>query len=236
MIGYGNHISKWIAREVSRCQDVTEKQTVTRFFLEILEEMLNLDNFNGASTILTGLTSPSLSLSPSPSPTASSLAYSSNAVATPHLEGIDAECRKKIQKYEAYFSPKLHMKGYRDAIAKVSPNSPCIPYIHAVLNDLIGITDSLPDVIDGGLIHFKKCRAIASFAEYFLSYRRSYSLLEPIFSIQKWIYEVIRDQVSFPFSLSLHLTNTSLSFNWLFSLSLSLLPLLSVVVGNVWGE
>ena len=188
MIGYGNHISKWIGRELSRCENQNQKSILCRYFVDLMEEFTKLENYNGTWIALAGFSS-------QPIGSASVTCLTSLSLSFVNVECLDAEYRKKIQKFELLFSPKTNMKGYREAIGRLPLHIPCIPCISVILSDFLSLFDSLPDVVDGGLIYFRKYRQLSLFVDDVMALQRNYNYLEPVISIQKWIYEVIRDQV-----------------------------------------
>jgi len=167
MIKQFNLFSNWVscALVTQACKD--DRVETLKKFIDLLDELCALNNFNGMMEVLSGINS------------------SSVRRMKKTFEGLDADYAKKFQKHEDLLSHKFSYKVYRENLHKINP--PCVPYMGVYLTDLTFLSDGNPDNVDGGLINFKKRRLIAEVIDEIQQYQVRYLKYERINCVQKWL-------------------------------------------------
>jgi son of sevenless len=167
MIKQFNLFSNWVSCELVTKALKDDRIDTLKKFIDLLDELHNLNNFNGMMEVISGINS------------------SSVRRMKKTFESLDAEYMKKFQKYEDLLSHKFSYKVYRENLHKINP--PCVPYMGVYLTDLTFLSDGNPDNVDGGLINFKKRRLIAEVIDEIQQYQVRYLKHESILCIQKWL-------------------------------------------------
>jgi vacuolar-type H+-ATPase subunit I/STV1 len=167
MIKQFNLFSNWVSCELVTKALKDDRIDTLKKFIDLLDELHNLNNFNGMMEVISGINS------------------SSVRRMKKTFESLDAEYMKKFQKYEDLLTHKFSYKVYRENLHKINP--PCVPYMGVYLTDLTFLSDGNPDNVDGGLINFKKRRLIAEVIDEIQQYQVRYLKHESILCIQKWL-------------------------------------------------
>ena len=144
--------------------------TTLKKFIDLMEELQALNNFNGMMEVLSGINSGSVRRMKKT------------------FAGLDAEYTKKFEKIEFLLSHKFSYREYRDHLHNINP--PCVPYMGVYLTDLTFMMDGNPDFVDGGLINFKKRRLIAEVIEEIDQYQVGYLKNESVACLQTWMSQL----------------------------------------------
>jgi hypothetical protein len=107
-----------------------------------------------------------------------------------YIHLIRTSQRIQFETNDNLFSEKSNWKKYREIIKKVS--GPCVPYLGVILSDLKSLKESL---VDGGMIHMEKCRAITSLLDDIRQLQVPYKGIEMISCVRKWMIE-LRDTLN----------------------------------------
>lgn len=133
-----DRISHWVGTSIVSHRLLSERTTVIRFILHLIEELLRLNNYMSASALIVGL----------------------NTIPVSRLKHSFGQLKRKDQKmmeqYNQLMDPTHSYRNYRTALRAASP--PSIPYIGLYLSDLTFIHEGNPDYIDEAqsIINFDK--------------------------------------------------------------------------------
>mmetsp|Transcript_16038 Transcript_16038/g.22271 ORF Transcript_16038/g.22271 Transcript_16038/m.22271 type:complete len:457 (+) Transcript_16038:73-1443(+) len=170
MIKQFNLFSNWVSCALVTQVTLEGRVETLKKFIDLMDELQTLNNFNGMMEVLSGINS-------------SSVRRMKKTFAA-----LDADCTKKFEKVEELLAHKFSYKVYRDHLHKINP--PCVPYMGVYLTDLTFLSDGNPDSVDGGLINFKKRRLIAEVIDEIHQYQVRYLKRESVDCIQKWLTEL----------------------------------------------
>ncbi len=161
-----------------------EKEAIIHRLIELIEELLELRNFNTAASVLVGLR---------------------NNLCRGAGEGEirDAEWRKRYVKVEGFFfghrsgskdRRSIQMKGAsvdsNDNAVKKMAELGGIPWLDTLLCELTKLGTELDDQVDGGLIHFAKYRQVNGIIRDIVALQVHSSGSEVIECIQTWLKDL----------------------------------------------
>jgi hypothetical protein len=141
MISRFNSISKWAIYSILNYPVLKKRAKAYTKFVEIAYELYQMNNFNGAVAIFSGLNNAAIYRLKQTKEKASS-----NITLT------------KYNALEALIDSNHSYKTYREALTNSSP--PCIPHLGVYLQDLTFIEDGNEDMLEENLINFTKRRMI----------------------------------------------------------------------------
>uniref|UniRef100_A0A7S4PFG4 Ras-GEF domain-containing protein n=1 Tax=Paramoeba aestuarina TaxID=180227 RepID=A0A7S4PFG4_9EUKA len=170
MIKQFNLFSNWVSCALVTQATLEGRVSTLKKFIDLMEALQALNNFNGMMEVLSGVNS------------------SSVRRMKKTFSSLDAEYTKKFDKIEFLLSHKLSYKEYRHHLHNINP--PCVPYMGVYLTDLTFLMDGNPDNVDGGLINFKKRRLIAEVIEEIHQYQVGYLKNESVACIQTWMAQL----------------------------------------------
>merc|ERR1712137_746506 len=142
-IQFSNTLSKWVAGEIVKTVNSKKRVAVVRRFIEIAEEMWNLNNFNSAAAILFGI--------------------DHRAVQRLQLtwKSIPKRELRKFQEFLELISVKDNFEKLRAAQDQAIP--PLIPYLAIYLKDIALLELGNPTIVSGttDVLNFAKFTMIA---------------------------------------------------------------------------
>jgi hypothetical protein len=165
-------ISKWVTTTLdSAHREVTLSYLIS--YIELLDILLKLKNFNGAFSIYDGIKrwkqlTPTRMMS-----------------RVPHLRQI-------YENAETIFSVKGNYKHYRKLLEKCT--LPCVPLVDVWLMDIESLTEHEPPFKSGNFINFEKCRLFSSVLAHIRGYQQRYHFTH-ISCLQKWLSGLVNEVV-----------------------------------------
>eukprot|EP01125_Pyxidicula_operculata_P016055 TRINITY_DN5495_c0_g1_i1.p1 TRINITY_DN5495_c0_g1~~TRINITY_DN5495_c0_g1_i1.p1 ORF type:complete len:727 (-),score=173.17 TRINITY_DN5495_c0_g1_i1:93-2216(-) len=162
-----NDMSHWVQTEILTEIDLKYRVKVIQKFIDICDELMNLQNYNGALEIMSGLKSSSVF----------------------RLKKTFGSINKTSQATYERIVQKLtsddNYKALRNLLHNLAP--PCIPYLGMFLTDLTFIEDANKDNTPEGLINFGKRKMIASTISEIQRYQIQRYKLRPVTEIQQFL-------------------------------------------------
>jgi son of sevenless-like protein len=140
MVARFNQLSMWVGSTIVSYPDIEERAQIIEKFIDIADQLWQLNNFNGVFTICSGLGLSSIFR----------LKKTWPMVSEAHLA--------KFETLKKSISPDSSFAAIRSRIKNVKP--PAIPYIGIYLTDLTFIEDGNPKYVNER-INFVKCKCFA---------------------------------------------------------------------------
>lgn len=162
MIKRFNDVSSWVTTEiVNQTENLKNRIAMIEKFIQIAQQFLELNNFNGVMEVLAGLQS----------------------AAVHRLKktwaGVKRKSNDKFDEFKTLMSNRGSYKNFRHMLHNVDP--PCIPYLGVYLTDLTFIEDGNPNTLnESGLINFSKRRKIASVIRDIQQFQQTHYSLEVV--------------------------------------------------------
>jgi len=162
MIKRFNDVSSWVTTEILKQADnLKNRTTMIEKFIQIAQQFLELNNFNGVMEVLAGLQS----------------------AAVHRLKktwaGVKKKSNEKFDEFKTLMSNRGSYKNFRHMLHNVDP--PCIPYLGVYLTDLTFIEDGNPNTLnESGLVNFSKRRKIASVIRDIQQFQQTHYSLEVV--------------------------------------------------------
>jgi len=142
MIERFNHVSRWVTYTLVTEQNLKKRTKILAFFLQLLQHLYELNNFNAIFQIVGGF------------------GNSSVHRLKKTFAGLKPPKDKILKDMTFFCDPAKSWSNYRKTITEVNP--PCVPFVGVYQTDLTFIEEGNPDKFSTtGLINFKKCRMIA---------------------------------------------------------------------------
>ncbi|KAH3732161.1 Ras guanine nucleotide exchange factor Q [Pelomyxa schiedti] len=139
-ISHTNFISRWVTSEIVSTQNLRKRVSVLRRFIAIAQECKLMNNWSTMYAICLGL----------------------NAQAVMRLKKTWKQIPRREREFFENSTNSLlesNMKKYRNELA--AAELPVIPYLAVFLKDLTFLEDGNPDMIDNGIINWKKIHGLA---------------------------------------------------------------------------
>ena len=146
-----NSVSSWVRTCMVKKVKKTERVELLKKYVRLMEELMELNNFNGMMEILSGLNRFlflhifSLLVSGLMNPP-----FFINSGAVRRLkktfEELGQEYQERLENIELLLTHRRSYKTYRDHLSQVSP--PCVPYMGVFLTALTFILDGNPDFLE----------------------------------------------------------------------------------------
>uniref|UniRef100_A0A6B2KZ98 Ras-GEF domain-containing protein n=1 Tax=Arcella intermedia TaxID=1963864 RepID=A0A6B2KZ98_9EUKA len=162
-ISWFNDMNFWVQTEILTEIDNRTRVKVLQKFVDICDQLVSLNNFNGAFEIMSSLNSTAIFR------------------LKKHLSGINS---KKFEKLRHTLRSQDNFKNVRNTLHTLSP--PCIPYLGMYLTDLTFIEEGNPDEVDGK-INFHKRKMIATTISEIMFYQQPPYCLKASSEIQQYL-------------------------------------------------
>eukprot|EP01125_Pyxidicula_operculata_P005664 TRINITY_DN1986_c0_g1_i1.p1 TRINITY_DN1986_c0_g1~~TRINITY_DN1986_c0_g1_i1.p1 ORF type:complete len:2857 (+),score=968.14 TRINITY_DN1986_c0_g1_i1:65-8635(+) len=127
MIEYSNRLSSWITTEILKWPTSKSRAQVISFFINVLQNLESMNNFNGIIQVL------------------SSLHSSTIGKLKKSWELVGKKERETFDRITELMSNVSHYKAYREVLSTLHDYQPCIPIISNVCADLFMVDDTVPD-------------------------------------------------------------------------------------------
>jgi hypothetical protein len=158
-INFLNHVSTWVSFTILNQEDTPNRVKVIQKFIRLLVSLIDINSFNMALAVHSGLSSASVYR----------LQEAWDGISENHTLRRDAASK--------LLSSENNSKRLREMMNKVYEKSePCSPYIGIFLRDLVYVDDGNPTFIDGR-INFLKCISTHALMHQILRFQeRNYKL------------------------------------------------------------
>jgi len=170
MISRFNDVSNWVASEIVKCTDLTQRTKILRFVIEMCEYCYELNNFNAVMEIISGLNSSSVH----------------RLKAT--WGGLPKKVVQSYQDMHATMSRELSYKAFRAVLRSVNP--PCIPYLGMYLTDLTFIEEGNQNKLPDGSINFTKRQRLSEVIAEIQTYQNTPYFLAEVSFIRDYLFNV----------------------------------------------
>jgi hypothetical protein len=140
MIHHFNALSRWVSQNIVETENLKKRILLVEKFIDIADQLYNLNNFNGLFSVFSGLNSSSI--------------YRLKVT----WQGISESSKEIFKKLSEATATSPNFRPMRIRIVSVKP--PCIPYIGLYLTDLTFIQDGCPKYLNGK-INFIKCSQVS---------------------------------------------------------------------------
>eukprot|EP00008_Paramoeba_atlantica_P002026 CAMPEP_0201502282 /NCGR_PEP_ID=MMETSP0151_2-20130828/84050_1 /ASSEMBLY_ACC=CAM_ASM_000257 /TAXON_ID=200890 /ORGANISM="Paramoeba atlantica, Strain 621/1 / CCAP 1560/9" /LENGTH=875 /DNA_ID=CAMNT_0047895863 /DNA_START=103 /DNA_END=2730 /DNA_ORIENTATION=- len=159
MIHHFNRVSNWVSSQIVTVIKRSERILLLERFIRLMENLMDLNNFNGMMEILSGINS------------------SAVRRMKKTFSGLSGDYPEKYKALEKLLAHAHTYKKYREHLHKITP--PCVPYLGVYLTDLTFVLDGNPDRVEGGtLINFFKWRKVADIITEIKNYQIRYKSLQ----------------------------------------------------------
>mmetsp|Transcript_5456 Transcript_5456/g.16679 ORF Transcript_5456/g.16679 Transcript_5456/m.16679 type:complete len:1010 (+) Transcript_5456:72-3101(+) len=139
LVNHFNRVSQWVTTQICVQVDRAERVSTIRKFINLADQLCELNNLNGVMEVISGL--------------------SSSAVIRMlrTFDRLSPGIKARLEALKKLMSTDNNYGAYRERLATSSP--PLLPYIGIFFTDLTFISDGNPSIING-LINFSKCDLI----------------------------------------------------------------------------
>eukprot|EP01125_Pyxidicula_operculata_P015566 TRINITY_DN5298_c0_g1_i1.p1 TRINITY_DN5298_c0_g1~~TRINITY_DN5298_c0_g1_i1.p1 ORF type:complete len:1157 (-),score=176.02 TRINITY_DN5298_c0_g1_i1:1379-4849(-) len=169
LIGYANKTTLWITTEILKQPTTKLRTEAISFFIQVMQELEILKNFNGIIQVLSSLHSSTISKMK----TVWSL--------------IPKKEKETFQTITNLMSNVNHYRAYHHALSQIDSSTPCIPLISVICSDLYAIDDTLPDTTPSGSINWLKMEVVADCVAVAKQFGHIHYNLVPNMHIQNYI-------------------------------------------------
>lgn len=163
-------ISNWLAKEIVTMENMEERVALVSRLVDIMDVLLNLNNFAGMFVINAAFES-------------ASVYRLKNTFKTLHHNH-----KKKLEEMKPITSSYMGYKCYKEKLRTINP--PCVPFLGMYMSWIVFMKDGNEDKILGKadqFINFKKRRKIADVCQEIQQYQNSPYHINQEQSIQDWI-------------------------------------------------
>jgi len=169
MITRSNKIPYWVATEIITRDNLEERVSVLRKFIQIADHCRAIGNYNGVMEVLSGL----------------------NMTAVYRLKktwaSLSARVLNLFLSLSQLMAPDANFKTYREVLKKET--QPRVPYLGRYLTDLVFVEDAMPLLLPNGLVHFWKCRSVAQIIFDLMSHQKQPYNFHPVPEIQTYLQQ-----------------------------------------------
>jgi len=176
-IAFTNQISSWVATKILDSEDIRIRVATVKYFVQIAQHCLELNNFNSATAIHAALESGPV-----------------HRLKKTWEQFNDKKNKNLITVYEnmtVLFSPKGNSSNYRKHLHTINP--PVVPYLGVYLTDLTFIEDGNNDFLpapNNHLINFDKRKKISKSITEIKMYQQIPYFFNDVTEIQDFLYSV----------------------------------------------
>lgn len=165
LVAQTNALTRWVATSLLEVDFVKARVILIRWFCQLLQHLRELNNFNGMTTIVAGLSMGSVSR-------------------LSETWGVFKDKNGKLYEFmkecQSLVSPKGQYAEYRKTLKQC--NFPALPFIGVYLTDLTFIEDGNPDFLAGAgsFINFEKRRKVSVIIREIQGYQITPFSLQPV--------------------------------------------------------
>jgi len=143
-----NEVANWVATQILCLPQPKMQASAIKRFVVIIEQLLELNNFQSSGQILSGL-------------------YNSSVRRLKRTWALlSSKTQARLEKLEDIMSPTQNFLKLRDLI-KVAEDKPLIPYLPLVLRDITFMNDGNPNKNDDGSVNFDKILTLGKYLLWF---------------------------------------------------------------------
>jgi len=183
MICHTNQLTTWVASCVLNCESLKERENVLKYFTQLANECYNINNFNGVTAIVAGL--------------------SMGPVYRLHntwrvFNDKNKELSEKYAFVSDVVSPKGQYSNYRKKLKELDDKKEQImPFLGVYFTDLTFVELGNADYIDkNGIINFEKRRKAAKIINEIKYYQNKSFSFVPVKPIQDFIIKLEGNQLN----------------------------------------
>eukprot|EP01125_Pyxidicula_operculata_P019034 TRINITY_DN6861_c1_g1_i2.p1 TRINITY_DN6861_c1_g1~~TRINITY_DN6861_c1_g1_i2.p1 ORF type:complete len:1619 (-),score=357.53 TRINITY_DN6861_c1_g1_i2:49-4905(-) len=126
-IQHSNKITNWVSSEILRFSTSKLRADAIEYFVLVLQQLHQLNNFNSMIQILSSI---------------HSAAIYTKLKETWRILAKREKVKEMLDGYTKLMDTASHYKTYRDALSQIQQDTPCIPLLSVVCQDLFNIQDA----------------------------------------------------------------------------------------------
>jgi son of sevenless len=161
-------ISKWVQWEILQFENIQQRATMIKFFLDVAQHCFEMNNYNSLNAIYCAMEASSVF----------------RLKRTKELLPVKYE--RRMEEFSALFRSTGNWNALREALVLSMP--PCIPYLGIFLQDLTFIEDGNKDFLRG-MINFDKRFKLAERIRWIKQYQQSGYNLQAVPHLQQHLRE-----------------------------------------------
>ncbi|KAJ9079421.1 Ras guanine nucleotide exchange factor bud5 [Entomophthora muscae] len=127
LVDWSNQVNHWVVETILWEEDNKQRMLILKAFINLTERLVDMNNFNMAMAILSGL--------------------NSSAISRLHSTwgGLPTKCRSTVATHNHLFDPHRNFAAYRTKLRSI-PNSiePCVPFFGITLTDITFLLQGNP--------------------------------------------------------------------------------------------